>query len=106
MVGAAAMSTASGDATVGELTGDVKFRAASGSLSVRRLHGTVNAQTASGDVAVAAAVTGGVSVQTGSGDIEVGVEEGTAARLDLEHIRAECATTCGRPTGLPTVTKR
>ena len=28
-------------------------------------------------------VTGGVSVQTGSGDIEVGVAEGTAARLDL-----------------------
>ena len=83
VVGAAVMSTASGNGTVGDLTGDVKFRAASGSLSVRRLHGTVNAQTASGDVAVAAAVTGGVSVQTGSGDIEVGVEEGTAARLDL-----------------------
>jgi DUF4097 and DUF4098 domain-containing protein YvlB len=83
VVGAAVMSTASGDASVGELTGDVKFRAASGSLSVKRLHGTVNAQTASGDVTVTAATIGGVSVQTGSGDIEVGVEEGTAARLDL-----------------------
>ena len=83
VMGAASMSTASGDATIGELAGDMKFRAASGSLSVRRLHGTVNAQTASGDVTVRAAVNGGVSVQTGSGDIEVGVEEGTAARLDL-----------------------
>lgn len=82
--GTATISTASGDATVAELTGDVKFRAASGSLSVRRLRGAVNAQTASGDIAVADAITGGVSVQTGSGDIEVGVAEGTAARLDLK----------------------
>jgi hypothetical protein len=84
LVGAAAISTASGDASVGELTGDIKFRAASGALSVSRLHGTVNAQTASGDVTVTAATTGGVSVQSGSGDTEVGVEEGTAARLDLK----------------------
>ena len=83
LAGMAVVSTASGDATVGELTGDVKFRAASGSLSVTQLLGTVNAQTASGDITVADAMSGGVSVQTGSGDIEVGVAEGTAARLDL-----------------------
>ncbi len=81
--GTATISTASGDATVAELTGDVKFRAASGSLSIRRLRGAVNAQTASGDITVADAIAGGVSVQTGSGDIEVGIAEGTAARLDL-----------------------
>ncbi len=65
LTGAATISSASGDATVGELVGDVRFRAASGSLSV------------------AAAVNGTVAVQTGSGDVEVGVPEGTAARLDL-----------------------
>ncbi len=81
--GTATISTASGDAEVAELTGDVKFRAASGSLSIGRLRGAANAQTASGDVTVADAMAGGVSVQTGSGDIEVGVAEGTAARLDL-----------------------
>ncbi|WP_123023730.1 DUF4097 family beta strand repeat-containing protein [Mycolicibacterium stellerae] len=81
--GTAAISTASGDAAVEALTGDVKFRAASGSLTIRRLRGAVNAQTASGDVVVADAMTGEVSVQTGSGDTEVGVAEGTAARLDL-----------------------
>jgi putative adhesin len=83
LAGEATISTASGDATLGDLTADVRFRAASGSLSVRRLRGIVNAQTASGDVAVAAAVSGEVMVQSGSGDTHVGVEEGTAAKLDL-----------------------
>ncbi len=83
LVGEARVSTASGDAALGELTGDVKFRAASGALSVKHLHGTVNAQTASGDIVVTAAASGEVSVQSGSGDTHVGVEEGTAAKLDL-----------------------
>ncbi len=85
--------TASGDVTVGELAGDVKFRAASGSLSVRHLQGAVNAQTASGDILVAAAVNGAVSVQTGSGDVELGVPEGTAARLDLRTRSGEVRNT-------------
>jgi hypothetical protein len=83
LVGEASVSTASGDAAFGELTGDVKFRAASGALSVRQLRGAVNAQTASGDIVVTAAESGEVSVQSGSGDTHVGVEEGTAAKLEL-----------------------
>ena len=83
LVGEASVSTASGDAAFGELTGDVKFRAASGSLSVKHLLGTVNAQTASGDITVTGAASGEVSVKSGSGDTHVGVEEGTAAKLDL-----------------------
>jgi DUF4097 and DUF4098 domain-containing protein YvlB len=83
LAGQGSVSTASGDATFGELVGDITFRAASGSLSISRLRGTVNAQTASGDAAIAAAVSGEVSVQSGSGDTRVGVEEGTAAKLDL-----------------------
>ncbi|GFG49731.1 hypothetical protein CQY20_24955 [Mycolicibacterium agri] len=83
LTGDAAVSTASGDVTIGQLTGEARFRASSGSLSVRRLRGAVHAQTASGDVTVAAAVNGEVSVQTGSGEVEVGIEEGTAARLEL-----------------------
>ena len=85
--------TASGDVTVGELAGDVKFRAASGSLSVGHLEGAVNAQTSSGDIVVAAAVNGAVSVQTASGDVELGVPEGTAARLDLRTHSGEVRNT-------------
>lgn len=83
LAGTATVSTASGDAAFGELTGDIKFRAASGSLSVSKLRGTVDAQTASGETTVTAGVSGEVSVQSGSGDTLVGVEEGTAAKLEL-----------------------
>ena len=100
LTGEGTVSTASGDATFGELVGDVKFRAASGSLSVKRLHGIVNAQTASGDTTIAAAVSGEVSVQSGSGDTHVGVEEGTAAKLDLRTHSGEVRNNL-QPTGGP-----
>jgi Putative adhesin len=79
----ASMASASGDASIGTLEGDVKFQAASGSLTVGRLQGNVKAQTASGDATVTTAVNGTISVQTASGEVEVGIAEGTAARLDL-----------------------
>jgi hypothetical protein len=103
LTGQAVISTASGDANVGDLTGDVKFRAASGSLSITKLHGAVNAQTASGDTAVAAATSGAVSVQSGSGGVQVGIPEGTAARLDVRthsgHVDNTLESTDGPSTG-------
>ena len=100
LTGAADISTASGDNTIGALAGEVKFRAASGSLSVGELRGGVNAQTSTGDIAVTAAVAGSVTVQTGSGDVEVGVVEGTAARLELRSRSGEVRNTL-RPTDGP-----
>jgi hypothetical protein len=84
VVGNVAISTASGDAAVGSLDGDLKFQAASGGLAVGQLRGTLKAQTASGSVAVTAAASGGVTVTTSSGDVDLGIPEGTAARLDLQ----------------------
>jgi Putative adhesin len=81
--GNAVISTASGDATIGQLEGDLKFQAASGGITIGRLHGNAKAQTASGSVAVATAVNGAFTAQTSSGEVEVGIPEGTAARLDL-----------------------
>ncbi|MDV3125250.1 DUF4097 domain-containing protein [Mycobacterium sp. 21AC1] len=84
LVGDGKIATASGDARIGRLDGDVKFQAASGGLTVGTLRGHVTAQTASGSATVSAAVQGGFSVQTGSGVVEVGIPEGTAARLELK----------------------
>ncbi len=108
LIGEATVSSASGDAAIGELTGEITFRAASGSLAVRHLRGTVNAQTASGDTVVTAATAGAISVQTGSGDIEIGVKEGTAARLDLRthsgHVSNNMQPTDGPADGDETLT--
>jgi hypothetical protein len=81
--GDVSISSASGSATIGRLDGELKFQAASGALTVDELRGIVVARTASGGVSIASAVNGAVSVQSGSGEVEVGIAEGTAARLDL-----------------------
>lgn len=84
LVGNARIATASGDAAIDRVEGDVKFQAASGSLTVGTLRGHAKHQTASGSATVAVAVSGALSVQTGSGEVEVGIPEGTAARLELK----------------------
>ncbi len=82
--GNVSISTASGDATIDELEGDLKFQAASAGLTIGTLRGAVKSQSASGGVSVATAVNGTISAYTSSGEVEVGIAEGTAARLDLE----------------------
>lgn len=82
--GKARIATASGDATIDRIEGDVRFQAASGSLTIGRLRGHAKHQAASGSVTVTDAATGGLRAQTGSGEVEVGIPEGTAARLELK----------------------
>ena len=81
--GYASLATASGEVTIGECDGDLKFKSASGSLSVAWLRGYAKSRTASGSVTVAAAVRGGVSAHTSSGEVSVGIVEGTAVRMDI-----------------------
>lgn len=84
LAGNARIATASGEAAIDRIDGDIKFQAASGSLTVGTMRGHVKHQTASGSVTVATAVSGTLSAQTGSGEVEVGIPEGTAARLELK----------------------
>ena len=64
------VNTASGDATVEEITGDGHLDAASGDLAVGRAGGALRLTTASGDVEVGD-VTGDVSVKSASGDVSI-----------------------------------
>lgn len=84
LVGDAVISTASGKAALGRVEGDVTFKAASGGIDVGELRGNAKAQTASGPVRVAVAAGGAVTAFTSSGDVEVGIPQGTAARLELD----------------------
>jgi len=78
------VSTVSGKVTLDHLEGDVNFTAASGGMAIGRLRGHAKATTASGSVVVTRAVNGAFVVQTGSGEVEVGIPQGTAARLDVK----------------------
>ncbi|QRY43568.1 DUF4097 family beta strand repeat protein [Mycolicibacterium boenickei] len=84
VAGNAQIATASGDASIDRIDGDVKFQAASGSLAVGTLRGHLRHQAASGSVTVGVGISGALSAQTGSGEVEVGIPEGTAARLELK----------------------
>jgi len=62
------LSTASGDISVTDVTGQVSLRSASGNVLVQRVTGQVNASTASGDVEVDD-VVGPVSARSSSGNV-------------------------------------
>ncbi|MDH6197391.1 hypothetical protein M2272_004044 [Mycobacterium frederiksbergense] len=83
VVGEARIATASGDARIDHVEGNVKFQAASGNLIVGTLRGNLTVQAASGSVTVAVAAAGALTAHTSSGEVEVGIPEGTAARLEL-----------------------
>ncbi|MED5811748.1 DUF4097 family beta strand repeat-containing protein [Mycolicibacterium sp. 050232] len=84
LAGDARIATASGDVAIDRIDGDVKFQAASGSLAIGSLRGRVKHKAASGSLTVGIGVNGALSAQTGSGEVEVGIPQGTAARLELK----------------------
>jgi DUF4097 and DUF4098 domain-containing protein YvlB len=98
--GNVSISTASGNATIDHVDGDVKFQAASGGMTIGRLRGNAKAQTASGSVAVARAVNGAFTAHTASGEVEIGIPQGTAARLDL-HTSSGVVTNALEPSDGP-----
>ena len=89
--GTAAIKNSNGDSWVGEVAGDLRVNAANGNISVDHANADVNASTANGDVRVGGVRRGSASLKTSFGEIEVGIQAGTAARLDVHtefgHIR-------------------
>ena len=81
--GTAMIKNSNGDSWIGEVTGDLQANAANGSISVDRASSDVNASTANGDVRVGEVMRGSATLKTGFGEIEVGIHDGTAARLDV-----------------------
>jgi DUF4097 and DUF4098 domain-containing protein YvlB len=70
--GAVAVETASGEARIGPVAGDLDVRSGSGDISVASVEGEARINTASGDVRCGTLSAGG-QVKTGSGDINIEV---------------------------------
>jgi DUF4097 and DUF4098 domain-containing protein YvlB len=87
--GRAAISTASGDVSIGHAA-ELSIRTASGDLACRSVGGDATVTTASGDVRLDA-VSGSAQVSTASGDVAVGRVDGDArlrsasGDVGLEH---------------------
>ena len=83
--GVARVTTASGDAHVGEAA-EASLESASGDVSIGTVSGPASAKTASGDVRIDAASGSRVEARSTSGDIRVGVVPGIGVYLDLSTL--------------------
>jgi DUF4097 and DUF4098 domain-containing protein YvlB len=81
--GSAVIKNLNGVTWIGEVRGDLRCNAANGDVTVDRALGAVTAKTANGSVRIGEVVSGTVELTTAYGELEVGVQEGTAALLDV-----------------------
>ena len=82
--GSVVVKNSNGDTTIDAVAGDVRVRSANGAISVDRAGADVEARTANGSIRIAEVAHGSVDVGTAMGDLEIGIAEGTAARLDVK----------------------
>ncbi|MEU6263920.1 DUF4097 family beta strand repeat-containing protein [Saccharopolyspora shandongensis] len=80
--GGAVVKNIGGDIWVGEVAGDLRASSANGGITVDVARAAVDARTASGDIRIGELGSGAVDLYTPTGEVEVGVPQGTAARLD------------------------
>jgi DUF4097 and DUF4098 domain-containing protein YvlB len=97
--GTAVVKNSNGDTTIGVITGDVRVRAANGDICVERAGASVDAKTSNGRIRLAEVVRGSVALETALGDLEIGIAEGTAARLAVKtefgHVRNQLENATG-----------
>ncbi|MFG1921921.1 DUF4097 domain-containing protein [Cryptosporangium sp. NPDC048952] len=81
--GRAVLANSNGDSWIGDAAGDLQVRSANGSITAEHTAGLVTANTALGDIRLTAVVSGTATLKTAAGRVEVGIQQGTAARLDV-----------------------
>lgn len=95
------LSTSAGNVALGDCGGRATLRASTGDISVGRSAGRVDARTAYGQLRVDSVSEGELTLATGYGSIDIGVLDGTAARLDVVsdhgHVRSELTPASGPP---------
>lgn len=81
--GCLVVKNSNGDTEIDTVTGHMRVRSANGGISVERAGGNVEAKTSNGSIRLGKASRGSVDLGTAMGDLEIGIAEGTAARLDV-----------------------
>ncbi len=82
--GRAEVKNSNGDTRIGDSGGPLRVKSANGHISVDRAQGDVVATSANGNLRIGSAERGAVQLKTSLGRIEVGIPNGTSARLDLK----------------------
>jgi DUF4097 and DUF4098 domain-containing protein YvlB len=97
--GTGSVKVGSGDISIGELDGQTVTKTGSGDVEVGRLGGSLVTKTGSGSLTVRRASTGSVNAAGASGDITIGVEQGTAAWLDVSTVSGRVSQELGESAG-------
>jgi hypothetical protein len=85
--GTVGLSSSGGQAWIGHAWADLDLSSGSGGFDIDRADGSVTATTASGAIRIGRLTRGQAKLMNGSGNIEVGISEGTAARVDANSER-------------------
>ena len=81
------LSSSGGQAWIGHASADLDLSSGSGGFDIDRADGSVTATTANGPIRIGRLTRGQAELANGSGNIEVGISEGTAARVDAHSER-------------------
>ncbi len=82
----AVLTVGSGDISIGDLAGEAVTKTGSGDVEVGRLDGSLLTKSGSGSLTVRRARSGQVTARGASGNVDIGVEDGTAAWLDVSTV--------------------
>lgn len=91
----ALLTVGSGDISIGELGGEAVTKTGSGDVEVGRLDGTLLTKTGSGSLTVRRATSGKVTARGASGNVDIGIEDGTAAWLDVSTVSGRISQELG-----------
>jgi len=81
------LSSSGGQTWIGHASADLDLSSGSGGFDIDRADGSVTAKTANGPIRIGRLTRGQADLMNGSGNIEVGISEGTAARVDANSER-------------------
>ena len=81
------LSSSGGQTWIGHASADLDLSSGSGGFDIDRADGSVTAKTADGAIRIGRLTRGQAELLNRSGNIEVGISEGTAARVDANSER-------------------
>ena len=81
------LSSSGGQTWIGHASADLDLSSGSGGFDIDRADGSVTAKTGDGAIRIGRLTRGQAELVNGSGNIEVGISEGTAARVDVNSER-------------------
>jgi hypothetical protein len=85
--GTVGLSSSGGQTWIGHASADLDLSSGSGGFDIDRADGSVTAKTGDGAIRIGRLTRGQAELLNGSGNIEVGIGEGTTARVDANSER-------------------